>query len=126
MIIALLIALALYLHRKETAAWAVHAKAAIHEAIADPQDAGHKVASDWAKTSGDIAENLKSRMLWAESTAVMLFLWVLGIAAVLAVARITASALAAGGAAAGEIDTVATWTTVVDGVDTLLWLCAVV
>jgi hypothetical protein len=126
MIIALLIALALYMHRRESEAWELLAQANTHEALTNPDAHGHKDALDWSNTCNAAAERIQAKANGAEAAAALLGRWVLGATAALSVLRIAASAFAAAAAAGGTASGVAGWTTVVDGIDTLLWLALVV
>lgn len=126
MIIGLLIALAIYLTRRESEAWGLLAQAKTHEAVANPNLPGHIEAMSWVNTTSSRAETAQARTKAAEAVIELLLRWVVGSAAALAVLRIAASAFAAGSAASGDLPLLAGWATVVDGIDTLLWLAVVV
>lgn len=127
MIIIALILLSLYLyHPKEKAAWLLVSQAKTHEALASPDISGHKEAADWVADSTASAERARAWTQTADAFATLLGRWTLGSAGALAVLRIASAAFAASAAAAGDVSGLAGWTTVVDGIDTLLWLAAVV
>jgi hypothetical protein len=126
MIIAALIYFVVYLSRQEAKAWDLAKQAASHEACADPNLPGHQAAMEWADTAKARAEALRLRGGAVESMLAVLGRYTAGAVAALAVLRIAADAMHAAGVAVADPAAAFGWATVVDGIDTLLWLALVV
>lgn len=126
MIVILLIAFAVLLNRREAQAWQLLMQARTHEAVGNPQLPGHAAAMDWVDKCDTAAKQAQARTKAVEGMTAVLGRWVLILLGGLSVVRIGADAMAAAASAVSDAAGVAGWTVVVDGLDTLLWLVAVV
>lgn len=126
MIILLLFALLWKLSKVEISRCKVLVKAKSHEALADPKNPGYGPAMDWVTQCEEHVKSTQAQSEALESFALHLLKSALLVGAVAWSVRVIANSLLAASDAAGHAVVSAGLTTLVDGVDVVLWLVLVV
>lgn len=125
MIVVILFAFTVFLLRLEGKASEALRLSRLHPSIANPALPGSEVALEWEAECDAATKAAKGRADIAEASAIRLGRVALIGAAALAVLRIVAAAMAAASTASLDAAGVAGWGVVVDGIDVLLWVAAV-